>query len=67
MNINMTIFDHEMDAIGYIRIGSCENDICRAAMSEGFPVHAIPRFGTLDQYHFRTIDDATNAIVETVY
>lgn len=49
--------------IGWVhKDGGCENARCLAAIAAGRPHHAIPRIGTLTQYHYATIDEAVEAV-----
>lgn len=48
--------------VGYVHKGGCENEACLRSISDGRPFHARPRIGTLDDYHFRTLEEAVGAV-----
>lgn len=48
--------------IGWVSTGGCEHERCIEQVRAGRHYHAIPREGTLENYHYPTADEATDAI-----
>jgi hypothetical protein len=51
--------------IGWVSYGGCENENCLKHMAKGRMWHAIPRIGTLNQYHYKTRAEAI-AVIKAV-
>jgi hypothetical protein len=59
----ITVREIETDeVIGWVWRGGCEHSACQEAEAEGRELHACPREGWLEDYHFETLDQAVAAI-----
>lgn len=66
LDTRMTVYNDKGEVIGHIRNHGCDHPVCITAVVNGRKWHATPAaFGvTLDDYHFRSSDDAIQALHE---
>lgn len=65
-NTKLVVYTEREDIIGYVSNFGCGNDACHTAYINGRKWHATPsQFArTLPDYHFRSAEDAIQALHE---